>query len=391
MKLPLCLGLSALAAALSLGCSNSDTKGTAAGSVAPATQESLTVPGPYQVATLELTLVDSSRSTPSNGTYPGASTRTLDTTVWYPTAGSGGAVASGGPFPIIQYAHGFTSSKTEASALKEHLASHGYIVVAPTFPLSTAAAPGGPTFKDLANQPGDLAFVVKEVKALTGAHADLGAAVDLTHQGVAGLSLGGATTLIAVYHPKLHLPDVQAAVAFAPASFFFGPALYVHALPTLIMNGSSDELVTFDSIVAGPQAYAPAPLQVAKVIGGTHVGFMGIDLKPPDGGNSDQLGCSAVQGALGTTVDVAAYQDLAAQLIDGADGGAVIIPSAEAGVSVCATKYAQTMSGDRQLELTKAGTLAHFEAIIRGRKDAAAYLQTSFDDQNDDIEVTRAR
>lgn len=388
MKRSACLGLSALAAALSLGCSSSDTKGS---TVAPATQASLTAAGPYQVATLDLTLVDSSRSTPPNGTYPGASTRTLDTTVWYPTSGSGGAVASGGPFPIIQYAHGFTSSKAEAADLKEHLASHGYIVVAPTFPLSTATAPGGATFRDLANQPGDLAFVVKQVKALTGTHADLGAAVDLTHQGIAGLSLGGATTLIATYHPKLHLPDVQAAVAFAPVSFFFGPALYVHALPALIMSGSSDELVNFDSIVAGPQAYAPAPLQVAKVIGGTHVGFMAIDLKPPDGGNSDQLGCGAVQGALGGAVDVSAYEELSAQLIDGADGGAVIIPSADSGVSVCATKYAQTMTGDRQLELTKAATLAQFEAIIRGRKDAAAYLQTSFDDQNDDIEVTRAR
>lgn len=383
---------------LALACSSSDSKekasdaGTeassdAAANVAPATQASLTEKGEYGVATLDITLTDSTRRTPANGSFAGAPDRTLDTTIWYPATDDGGPVAGSGPFPIIGYAHGFLSSKAEAADVKAHLASHGYIVVAPTFPLSNGSALGGtPTFKDMANQPGDVAFVMKQVATFTGEHSDLAAAVDGSRRGMAGLSLGGATTILGVYHPKLHLDGIQAAVAYAPAAFFFGPALYVHALPTLILNGSADELVPFDTIVSGPQEYAPPPLRVAKVVGGTHVGFMGLDLHPPDGGNSDQIGCDSVQGAVGTNVDPATYQELVDQLTDGADGGAV---NSSLSTTVCATKYPQTMSGERQLELTKAATLAHFEAILRGRKDAAAYLSRSFDADNDDIEVTR--
>jgi len=41
-------------------------------------------PGPHTVGVRELTLVDSTRSTQAYGDYPGAETRTLETTIWYP-------------------------------------------------------------------------------------------------------------------------------------------------------------------------------------------------------------------------------------------------------------------------------------------------------------------
>lgn len=377
---------------LATACSNSGSNqgasdgGTDSG-VTPATQASLTAPGPYQVGKRDFSFVDTSRSTPSNGTYAGAPDRTLNTTVWFPSS-DGTAMASGGPFPIIAYAHGFLSSQGEADALKTHLASHGYIVAAPSFPLSNISAPGGPTFKDLASQPGDLSFIVEQVSWLAGADADLANAVDVTRQGIAGLSLGGATTIIAAFHPALYLPKAQAAVAYAPAAFFFGPALYVHPLPTVIFSGSADLLVPFDGIVSGPQASAPVPTKVVKAIGGTHMGFMGIDSHPADGGNTDDIGCGAVQSAVGANTDPALYQDLIAALTAGADGGAV---NSNLQPDICATRYAQTMSGERQLELTKAITLAQFEAVIRGRKDAAAYLDRALDPENDDVEVTRAK
>jgi predicted dienelactone hydrolase len=288
---------------------------------------------------------------------------------------------------VIAYAHGFLSSKDEGGDLKTHLASHGYVIVAPDFPLSNAQAPGGPTIVDLANQPGDLAFVVEQVSMQSGEHADLANILDTTHLGVAGLSLGGGTTLISVYHPVLHLPDVQAAVAFAPLSCAFGEAMYVRAVPTLILSGGSDMLVPFDTISARPQEWAPAPLQVANLVGGTHTGFLGID--NPDANNTDELGCSAVQSAIGgSTFDPSAVQPLITQLDAGTNGN--IADVAGCG-PVCATQYTQTMRGPRQLELTKAATLAHFEAVLRGRADAAAYLTTSLDAQNSDVDVTRLR
>ncbi len=47
------------------------------------------------------------------------------------------------------------------------------------------------------------------------------------------------------------------------------------------------------------------------------------------------------------------------------------------------------MTGARLIELTKAATLAKFESVLHGRKDAEAYLESSFDAENDDLVVTR--
>jgi predicted dienelactone hydrolase len=288
---------------------------------------------------------------------------------------------------MIAYGHGLSSSRNEADPLKSHLASHGYVVIAPDFPLSNGQAPGGPTIADMANQPGDLAFVVAQVNALTGDHSDVGRAMDIARQGVAGLSLGGATTLIAVYHPVLHLDKPKAAVAFAPLSCPFGQAMYVHAVPTLILSGSSDELVPFDTIATRPQAWAPPPLQVGKLVGGTHMGFVGTDFG--DAGNSDEFACGIVANMIaGATADPATLQPTIDALNAGTDAG---IANLSACGAVCPTKYVQTMSSTRQIELTKAAALAHFEAVLRGKNDNAAYLATSFDADNDDVEVTRAR
>jgi predicted dienelactone hydrolase len=352
--------------------------------IQPASQDELASPGPYAVATAEFRFVDASRPTPANGSYAGAAERTLPTTVWYPAAAAGGtAPAGGGPFPLIGYAHGYLSSRGEAPELKTHLASHGYVVVAPDFPLSNGGAPGGPTFADVAHQPGDLAFVMDAVAHLSGDGAALSAAIDVAHRGIAGLSLGGGTTLIAAFHPTLHLSGVAAAVAFAPASCFFGPGLYRHSLPTMILSGSSDELVPFDTGPARAFEFAPAPITLVRLHGGTHVGFIGIDV--PSAQNSDEVvGCSAVQSAGTGGLDA-----LAADLTNGA--GADAVDPAPCGAGVCSEKFVQTMRAARQLELTKIATLAHFEATLRGRRDAARFIEVSLAAGNSDLDVAQKR
>jgi predicted dienelactone hydrolase len=384
-------------AALVIGCSNTNDSAQGAGTLkdagksdaAPATEASLTSPGPYAVATRTFTFVDSTRSTPANGTYVGAPDRTLPTRVWYPADGTnpdGSASATpsrDGPFPVILYAHGFLSTGTDVVYLKAHLASHGYIVIAPEFPLSNGAAPGGPTIADVASQPGDLAFVAGEVSALKGADESLAGALDTSREGVAGLSLGGATTLIAVYHPTLRLPNVKAAVAYAPVACAFTRAMYQHAVPTVIMGGSADELVPLHTIEETTLKFAPPPLTLVKLIGGTHIGFTGID--SPGATNSDQLACGAVQGAIGCTVP--ASPDLATKLDEGVVGGAF---NAAGCGPVCGETFTQTMRATRQVELVKAVTLAQFEAILRGREDAALYLREGLAKTATDVAVMKS-
>ena len=53
----------------------------------------------------------------------------------------------------------------------------------------------------------------------------------------------------------------------------------------------------------------------------------------------------------------------------------------------CNNGYVQTMSADRQLQLVRIATLAHFEANLRGRADAAAFIERSLEVGNADTGV----
>src|SRR5262249_47079336 len=121
------------------------------------------LPGRYAVGTTSMTLVDSSRPTMANGPSPGASDRPLATLVWYPADGAGGADApvahDGSPFPLVVFSHGLGAPPNQSTQYTIHLASHGYVVVAPAFPLSKLGAPGGPTLADAPNQAGDVSFL----------------------------------------------------------------------------------------------------------------------------------------------------------------------------------------------------------------------------------------
>jgi len=92
--------------------------------------------GPYTVERTEFTWIDSTRPTDSNGDYAGASDRRLEVALWSPTDASG-------PRPLVVYSHGFMSTRDRGTHLAEHLASHGYVVVAASFPLTNFNAPGG--------------------------------------------------------------------------------------------------------------------------------------------------------------------------------------------------------------------------------------------------------
>ena len=72
--------------------------------------------GPYAVGKRSYTFIDRSRSTASNGAYPGASTRTLPTLLLYPAHGDPGEPPAEGAapirrkrtggFPLIVFSHG---------------------------------------------------------------------------------------------------------------------------------------------------------------------------------------------------------------------------------------------------------------------------------------------
>lgn len=321
-------------------------------------------PGPHAVGTLELTLVDSTRGTAAHGNQPALPDRTLLVSVWYPAATSGAGVpaATDGPFPIVGYSHGFSSDRGENPGLANHLASHGYIVVAPSFPLSNIHTLDGPTSADLPNQPGDLSFLFDTLIAYDADGASpLFGAVDETRVAVTGLSMGGATTLLTTFHPTLRDPRVDVAVALTPAAEIFGEGMYATTnTPLLIVHGTSDAILEYqyNGLLAFHRAQAPVSLLTLDK--GTHTGFTSIAtiFEDTEGyENIDTLGCSGLDifgGGVGAPPDL--YTLL------GGEAAGMVRASGEA--EFCPADLQPAMKPSRQLEITNAAVLSFFEAYL---------------------------
>src|SRR5207253_3439798 len=81
----------------------------------------MTIGVTHSVAVRQTTFVDTTRATSPFGLYPGSSSRTLPTTIWYPSDG-------GGPFPLVVFAHGFGVTPTYYASLLPRIAAAGYVV-----------------------------------------------------------------------------------------------------------------------------------------------------------------------------------------------------------------------------------------------------------------------
>jgi dienelactone hydrolase len=348
--------------------------------------ETLSATGPHPVGEAQLTLIDGSRPTQAVGSFPGAAERTLQTRIWYPatSAGSGAAPSGDGPFPIVGWAHGITSGSAEGQFVGAHLASHGYVVVAPSFPLSHGGAPGGATIADTTSQPGDLDFVMRRVAA--GAAGDaLASAIDDTRRGVAGFSLGGGTVLLAAYHPTWRIENLAAAVAVAPASCFFGEGVYDGSLPVLIVAGDADMLVP---LAGGPERafrWADAPIDLVTLRGATHFGFIGVD--GTDGRSADALvGCASIgTGGSGAAAGIGPL----ARLLEVGVGPSAFDPTPCP--ESCTDEYPATMASRRQLQLVRATALAHLDAVLRGDREKTRWLEQGLAAQAGDVVVSLRR
>jgi dienelactone hydrolase len=282
--------------------------------------------GPYEVGTKNVTFTDPNRVTPANGSFAGSDVRRLDTTIWYP----GGAkpllgllgphpVAEDGPFPLIVYSHGFSSSRDEGATLGEHLASHGYIVIAPSFPLSSWNARGGPTLDDIADQPKDQSFLIDQMEAKSLLASDhFYGSVDVDRVGAAGVSMGGMTTSLLTFHATLHDSRIKAAATVAGPASMFSEEFYDHrAIPILGLHGDIDAIVNYDTNARRLLERAAPYSNLLTIEGASHTAFAPIPLEAlvlpifgslvaPEGSHSanpDRLGCGVIADSLPDSTD----------------------------------------------------------------------------------------
>jgi dienelactone hydrolase len=221
--------------------------------------------GSLLVATTTMTFVDTARPTPAWGGMGPKPSRTLVTSVWYPAARSG-------PYPLIVFAHGLGASPADYQQLLSDWAASGFVVAAPSFPLSNGATPGGADGGDVGNQPGDMSFVIDELLARSKTAGNpLSGRIDPKEIGAAGHSNGAITTLGLVANSCCRDARVDAAVAMAGTTEGLGRGRYhlAQAPPLLIVEDVHDGLVPYSDAVAvfnglrGPKALLALKWDVA--------------------------------------------------------------------------------------------------------------------------------
>jgi dienelactone hydrolase len=233
----------------------------------PLGEAASTTTGPYPVGERTVTFVDRTRPTaadPSRG-LPAHPDRTLVTTVLYPAAGTTskvsaragsptvGAAPAAGSFPLVEFSHGVTATGPEYVGVLKQWAREGYVVAAPTFPLTS-----GPdaSIVDYVNQPADVSFVITSMTQLAADPSDpLFGRVAPDCTAIAGHSLGAITTLDTVYNSCCVEPRAKAAIEISGGLLPIGGGTFTHAppVPLLLLHGDHDTTVP---IAASQQAFA---------------------------------------------------------------------------------------------------------------------------------------
>jgi predicted dienelactone hydrolase len=227
-----------------------------------------------------LTLVDRTRPTPANGAFPGAPERTLQTTVSFAVDAAGKPAE--GPRPLVTFATGYGGTTTNWSGLYDHWVRAGYVVAAPSFPLSQRDAPGGTTGADYASQPGDVGFVTEEVlrSARTPGSA-LEGVVEIDEQRVAlgGKSFGAITVLDAGYNPDERVAGIKAVIALTGVAST--GVRFDESTPLFLGHGDADTIV---AISGSEDAYrrAQRPKFFVTLYGADHLDAFGGGSTPAE-------------------------------------------------------------------------------------------------------------
>ncbi|MAE96825.1 MAG: hypothetical protein CL910_19425 [Deltaproteobacteria bacterium] len=338
-------------------------------------------PGPFEVESRDLHLVDESRPTMANADFEGAPSRALEVTLWAP-----GTATS--PLPLVVYSHGFTGSRTEMLYLLEHLASHGYAVAALDFPLTNGDAPGGPNFADLWNQPGDVRFVIDSLLAEPAEQASF--AIDAERIGLAGLSYGGLTTTLLAYHPTEGEARAKGAVSIAgPAQMFTEAFFAAGGPPFLMIAGTEDALVPHGLNAASLPARSPGAA-LLSIDRGTHLGFVEFARRwLRFSHHPDAMACEGIRRQMDqadTPNEENPFEPLGGPEM-GIDFASWELPCRSA------SEFAKAMRPQRQQAITSLAVRAFFDSLFAEdsatREGAARYLSAGMPTELSDARFAR--
>ena len=176
----------------------------------------------YSVGIATCTFLDPARSTPNYLNNTSKKGRVLTTEVRYPTLSpvrgmletpDAHPALRHGPFPMVVFGHGYALTPDTYAKLLDHWVRAGFVVAAPLFPDTSQQAVSSigvansflPEADDI-NQPGDMAFVTREMLKSTGKTSQLCSIahglISHTKVALAGQSDGATTAIALAYDPK---------------------------------------------------------------------------------------------------------------------------------------------------------------------------------------------
>lgn len=320
--------------------------------------------GPHGVGVTTLQIVDTTRVTAPNRDDPGAPERRMVVEVWYPAAATAAAPEqrdaaldqSGGPYPLIIFAHGFSAFRTQSPSYTRHLASHGYIVASADFPQSRIGTPGGPRISAVLDQPADVSFVIDEMlKRAAATDGAFAGAIDEDRIGMTGHSLGGLTTMLTAYG-AMRDARIKAFAPISPVGCFLPAGFGANAsVPMMVIGGTRERILDPASIRAAYEGAGP-PKYYVQIIGADHIRFADFDT------TDEQLGDIVAQTSRGDLV-----------------GDAIKVAQATgANVAKCLERTTSTdelITGARQRELLRTAATPFFDAYLRGDQSAFRFLR----------------
>ncbi len=193
--------------------------------------------------------------------------RTLNCRIYYPALSEGSETAIDnlhGPYPVVAFGHGFLMQTSYYLSTFRHLATHGYVVIAPQFP---------DTQHELLAY--DLNFCVSYIKDMNTnpAHRFYNN-IDTGAVGVSGHSMGGGASLIAAVHDSTIL--VAAPFAAAETTTPVIPRMYLIKGAVYLISAQNDGITPVFSTQL-PMYQNALPVKVLPVLrGANHIKFIDV-------------------------------------------------------------------------------------------------------------------
>jgi dienelactone hydrolase len=233
----------------------------------------------YGVGIHGIELDDWTRGIAPYGDFPGADVRTIPTTVFYPVwevPHSGFwtdhvPYFAGGPYPMVVFLSGFGVDWHFYAPLLERIASAGYVVVAPTYPL-LSGWPAGPTDTvEWDEHFTDTSFVISAMIERNAWDPLTAGLVDTSRVAVAGHSDGALLAFGAGEQAWRIDARVRSVVSYGGDLGSDGIYL-ANGRPFLHYLSELDEYDPYDRAISYDRAYLQPPHWVISSWGANHTG-----------------------------------------------------------------------------------------------------------------------